>query len=138
MLMFSDELDIMIKKGSLRLYIKNCYFVMVWGKRKMFRQFLNYRDLYFPDSYDIEGEVQKITLIEGNALLLRSGIVHAVRTLEHSFALGINFIENRDLRKLYKISVMYGLMFAIALSGIFISVSFMLLFIKLSLQFQIL
>ena len=57
MLMFSDELDIMIKKGSLRLYIKNCYFVMVWRKRKMFRQFLNYRDLYFPDSYDIEGEV---------------------------------------------------------------------------------
>ena len=120
MLMFSDELDIMIKKGSLRLYIKNCYFVMVWGKRKMFRQFLNYRDLYFPDYYDIEGEVQKITLLEGNALLLRSGIVHAVRTLEHSFALGINFIENRDLRKLYKISVMYGLMFAIALSGIYI------------------
>ena len=71
--------------------------------------------------------MQKITLLEGNALLLRSGVVHAVRTLEHSFALGINFIENRDLRKLYKISVMYGLIVAIALSGIYIRLVYILL-----------
>ena len=88
MLIFSDELD------TEKRFITVVYSQKYKNLRNYKRQFLNYRDLYFPDSYHIEGEVQKITLLEGNALLLRSGVVHAVRTLEHSFALGINFIEN--------------------------------------------
>lgn len=53
---------------------------------------------------ELDGEVQKVTLVEGNGIILRSGVVHAVRTLEDSFAFGINFIHHEDLRKSEKLS----------------------------------